>query len=317
MFLAEDSPSSAVPSAPPLPTISENEEEEPLLEEDFSVALLEDDQREFEAGMVVSTTKSGRKINCCDQLLKQCLELIDREASVVLGSEDMEDLDISALNLIVCRDTLRLNKGGEVEVFNAVRRWSTRECKRQRLELTSENRRRVLEGAQYLVRYLIIPKEDFKTGPYKSGLLTSEEAEAVLNNLGAINEVSAVDLPDHLLYWQSIWKKPRRGRDKLTSGTKRSFPNWNPSKRGSLSSLRRGSVTPSIRNEPAGIGSGPMLPNLGMAGHEASVSSPLSRGHVASDVDRNGAASGSGRGYSKEKFNFIEEFFICLACIFD
>ena len=55
--------------------------------------------------------KSGQKINCCDQLLKQCLELIDREASVVLGSEDLEDLDISALNMIVCRDTLRLNKG--------------------------------------------------------------------------------------------------------------------------------------------------------------------------------------------------------------
>ena len=74
--------------------------------------------------------------------------------------------------------------GGELEVFNAVRRWSTRECKRQRLELTSENRRRVLEGAQYLVRYFIIPKEDFKAGPYKSGLLSSEEAEAVLTNLG-------------------------------------------------------------------------------------------------------------------------------------
>ena len=69
-------------------------------------------------------------------------------------------------------------------MFNAVRRWSTRECKRQRLELTSENRRRVLEGAQYLVRYFIIPKEDFKAGPYKSGLLSSEEAEAVLTNLG-------------------------------------------------------------------------------------------------------------------------------------
>merc|ERR1719331_1308875 len=78
--MAEDSgvSSGAVPSAPPLPTISENEEEEPLLEEDFSVALLEDDQRDFEAGMVVSTSKSGQKINCCDQLLKQCLELIDR-----------------------------------------------------------------------------------------------------------------------------------------------------------------------------------------------------------------------------------------------
>ena len=37
-----------------------------------------------------------------------------------------------------------------------------------------------------------------------------------------------------------------------------------------------------------------------------------------SDVDRNPVAShGHSRGYGKEKFNFIEEFFICLACIFD
>ena len=112
--------------------------------------------------MVVSSSKSGRKVNCCDQLLKQCLELIDREATYVLASEDVEDLDISALNMIVCRDTLRLSGRGEIEVFNAVKRWSTRECKRQRLELSSENRRRVLEGAQYLVRYLVIAKEDFK-----------------------------------------------------------------------------------------------------------------------------------------------------------
>ena len=101
------------PSAPPLPTICENEEEEkPLLAEDY-YSNLEDDQREFEAGMVVSSSKTGKRINCCDQLLKQCLELIDREASLVLASEDLEDLDISALNMIICRDTLRL-KGGIV-----------------------------------------------------------------------------------------------------------------------------------------------------------------------------------------------------------
>lgn len=289
------------PSAPPLPTISENEEEEPLLEEDCSI--LEDDQREFEAGMAVScTTKSGRKVNCCDQLLKQCLELIDREASVVLASEDVEDLDISALNMIVCRDTLRLHKG-ELEVYNALKRWSTRECKRQRLELTSENRRRVLEGAQYLVRYLIISKEDFKADPYVSGILTSEEAEAVLTHLsGAINDVS-VDLPDHLLYWQSIWKKPRRGRGEksfVSSGRNRSITSWNTSvKRGSISSLRRGSVTPSIKETP--MGAGP-APSVGFGGTR--------------DYKPEGTHHHHHR-YGKEKFNFIEEFFICLACIFD
>ena len=140
-------------------------------------------------------------------------------------------------------------------------------------------------------------------------------------NLGAINDVSAVDLPDHLLYWQSIWKKPRRGRDKLNP--RKSITNLNPLKKGSLSSLRRGSVTPSIRNEPlAGTGGLMGLPNLGasLAGEQAASASPLTHrgGHeYKSEAGPDPRADGHSRGYSKEKFNFIEEFFICLACIFD
>ena len=296
------------PSAPPLPTILENgeaQEEKPLLGYD---SLLEAESHDFEAGMAVSAGSGSngpngksKKVNCCDALLKQCLELIDREASFVLASEDLEDLDISALNLIVCRDTLRLKS--EVEVFHALNRWSTRECKRQRLELNSENRRRVLEGAQYLVRYLIISKEDYRTGPYPSGLLTSEEAEAVLANIDG----AEVDLPDHLLYWQSIWKKPRRGRGTDKSSVISAFGAYRKSNkpRGSIasvgpaSSLRRDSVLP--------FGGAP-TPEPG---------SGLLTGRSVSVAEARGDFTKSENRYGKEKFNFIEEFFICLACIFD
>lgn len=205
-------------------------------------------------------------------------------------------------------------------MFNAVKRWSTRECKRQRLELTSDNRRRVLEGAQYLVRYLIISKEDFKAGPYTSGLLTSEEAEAVLANLeaaGANNITEMADLPDHLLYWHSIWKKPRRGRDKSFSsssnGRAKSITNWN--KRGSISSLRRGSVTPSfkdpqLRQDSLAVLSGR---DKNEAGQQANIG-----GNESSLRERGSRTNRDHHDrHNKEKFNFIEEFFICLACIFD
>ena len=92
------------------------------------------------------------RVNCCSALMKECLEVIDSEASYVLQCEDLEDLDLSALNLVVCRETL--NVKSETEVFNALVRWSGRECKRQRLEMTNGNRRKVLEGCQYLVRYV-------------------------------------------------------------------------------------------------------------------------------------------------------------------
>ena len=167
--------------------------------------------------------------------------------------------------------------------------------------MTSENRRRVLEGAQYLVRYLIISKEDFKAAPYKSGLLTSEEAEAILANLeiGATEIMTAVDLPDHLLYWHSIWKKPRKGRLNSKTSSK-------PTKRGSLSSLRRGSVTPTFK-DPTSVRQDSIVPNMMTRGEYKE--SQQSQSHIEH--------RGSKYHNHKEKFNFIEEFFICLACIFD
>ena len=64
------------------------------------------------------------------------------------------------------------------------------------------------------------------------------------------------------------------------------------------------------------------LPNLGasLAGEQAASASPLTHrdGHeYKSEAGPDPRADGHSRGYSKEKFNFIEEFFICLACIFD
>ena len=316
------------PSAPPLPTITENEENEeghPLLEaEDYM--LLETDEREFEAGMAVSSSL-GRKVNCCDDLLKECLDLIDKQASYVLASEDIEDLDISALNMIVCRDTLRLRKG-EVEVFQALKRWSTRECKRQRMELTSDNRRKVLEGAQYLVRYLTMGLEDYKSGPYKSGLLTAEESEAVFNAviIGANNsEASAsttTDLPDHLLHWQHIWKKPRKIYEAIASSTSRKGGGsisagggpWSPFTR-SMSSIgyareHRDSIASGLPSRSrAASRTGLISSGASVKSRSDSLANPL-------DIKFDEQATNQ-RYNSKEKFNFIEEFFICLACIFD
>jgi hypothetical protein len=292
------------PSAPPLPTISENEEEDvPLLDNPHSYDLYDTDDRDFEAGMAISDPsdddglggKKSKKINCCEALLKQCLELIDAQASTVLASEDVEDLDISAVNWIVCRDTLCLKKG-EIEVISALKRWSTRECKRQRLELTSENRRKVLEGAQYLVRFLTISKEDFKKDGFKSGLLTRGEADAVYSNLGANNHPVA-DLPDHLLQWQTIWKRPRKGRENSVAEKRKASRSF--TSRNHLASGKRSSSSLSPMAQPLV----PALPG----------NSVLNNLVLKSD----GANMNVTNKEGKEKFNFIEEFFICLACIFD
>ena len=64
----------------------------------------EDDVREFEAGMAVSSSsyskghKGKQKVNCCQALLKQCLDLIDAETSVVIKSEDFEGMSLKIVN---------------------------------------------------------------------------------------------------------------------------------------------------------------------------------------------------------------------------
>ena len=71
---------------------------------DFFPSPTPEDVQAFEAGMAVNADtvsgssikkgqpRSGRrqKVNCCQTLLKQCLDLIDAETSTIIKSEDFE-----------------------------------------------------------------------------------------------------------------------------------------------------------------------------------------------------------------------------------
>lgn len=246
------------PSAPPL-------EEDPL--------LAVDDETPYTAGMASSMAlgKRKQKVDCCNSLMKDCLELIDARATAVLESEDIEDIDISALKMVICRETLCVRS--ELDVYRALLRWSGRECKRQKIEITRSNRRRVLEGGQYLVRYLTLSQEDFIEA---SGLLSEEEQDALLSIISC--DGSDEPLPDHLIGCRNIMKTKRRGRSpphgiSLSSGRRR-FP-------ASLGRIKR-----SKKEKRA------------LAEKERRTKAQLHKPE-------------------KEKFNIIEEFFVCLACIFD
>lgn len=59
------------------------------------------------------------------------------------------------------RDTLGIR---EVRLFNAVVRWSEAECQRQQLQVTSENKRKVLGEALGLIRFPLMTIEEFAAG---------------------------------------------------------------------------------------------------------------------------------------------------------
>lgn len=59
------------------------------------------------------------------------------------------------------RDSLGIR---EVRLFNAVVRWSEAECQRQQLQVTPENKRKVLGKALGLIRFPLMTIEEFAAG---------------------------------------------------------------------------------------------------------------------------------------------------------
>ncbi|XP_032902451.1 BTB/POZ domain-containing protein 2-like isoform X2 [Amblyraja radiata] len=106
------------------------------------------------------------------QLASLCLENIDKNTSDAINAEGFTDIDLDTLMAVLERDTLGIR---EIRLFNAVVRWAEAECQRQQLQLTSENKRKVLGKALSLIRFPLMTIEEFAAGPAQSGILTDRE----------------------------------------------------------------------------------------------------------------------------------------------
>ncbi|XP_055514831.1 BTB/POZ domain-containing protein 2-like isoform X2 [Leucoraja erinacea] len=106
------------------------------------------------------------------QLASLCLENIDKNTSDAINAEGFTDIDLDTLMAVLERDTLGIR---EIRLFNAVVRWAEAECQRQQLQLTPENKRKVLGKALSLIRFPLMTIEEFAAGPAQSGILTDRE----------------------------------------------------------------------------------------------------------------------------------------------
>ena len=111
--------------------------------------------------------------------MSSCLRFVDRNAKQVFGSEQFKKLDISVVNMIVSRDTLRVKS--EIDIVNALLGWA------------KVNGASSLNGAQYLVRFLTLSADEFENCVVGKGLLPSSEEESILTTLQGQGK-----LPDHL-----------------------------------------------------------------------------------------------------------------------
>ncbi|PRD31463.1 UNVERIFIED_CONTAM: BTB/POZ domain-containing protein 2 [Trichonephila clavipes] len=140
-----------------------------------------------------------------NELVFKCFLIVDHHADDVLQSELFETLELELMVEIVKRDTLQVSS--EAVVFDSVMRWACRACKKQRKELTSENKRSVLGKALFLVRYLTMTPEEFLRGPVSHGILCKEDKEIFLYKLSNPNSPTVVSLPERWNGWKISEKR--------------------------------------------------------------------------------------------------------------
>lgn len=120
-----------------------------------------------------SLPTSGYQQGLYDKLFYLCLSIIDKSASKVLDSEEWEDISRELLEIILIRNTLRLQS--ELEVARAVERWGQVQARRQGI-----SRAEALGPCVYLIRFLAMSVQEYKRGVSGRGLLTSQEEQSLL-----------------------------------------------------------------------------------------------------------------------------------------
>lgn len=112
----------------------------------------------------------------------QCLGLIESNGKDVLTSVGFTEMPLDCLKTVVASDQLRTN---EINIFRACVAWAEAECGRQRLDLTFENKRKVLSDVIPLIRFPLISSVDVAEEVVDSGVLSAEELVQLFSYLCA------------------------------------------------------------------------------------------------------------------------------------
>ena len=106
-------------------------------------------------------------------LVDRCWEVIDKQTEAAVKSEGFATIERSLLEAVVIRDTLSIK---EVNLFQAVDLWATKECGKQGLAANGELKRRIL-GEQIIkaIRFPVMKQEEFAAVVLDKNILTKDE----------------------------------------------------------------------------------------------------------------------------------------------
>ena len=152
-------------------------------------------------------TKFGEK-----ELEIECWEMVCSQTHKAVTSDNFINVSKQTLDNLLKQDTLDME---EVELFNAVLKWSDHECTRKGLEATGENKRAILGESVYQIRFSSMTQEEFMQNVSSSGVLTSEEVVSIYDKFnGKEGPLFKWKLPKRMRYlhrcsrFKQCWKLP-------------------------------------------------------------------------------------------------------------
>ena len=106
-------------------------------------------------------------------LLDQCWKVIDEQLEVAVKSDGFVTIERSLLQEIVARETLCIE---EIDLFQAVDLWATKQCEKQGLAADGALKRRILgEDIIKAIRFPVLKQEEFASAVLDTGILTRNE----------------------------------------------------------------------------------------------------------------------------------------------
>ena len=106
-------------------------------------------------------------------LVDRCWKVIDEQTEAAVKSEGFAIIERSLLEAVVIRDSLSIK---EVDLFQAVDLWATKECGKQGLAANGKMKRRIL-GEQIIkaIRFPLMKQEEFASVVLDKNILTKGE----------------------------------------------------------------------------------------------------------------------------------------------
>jgi len=120
-------------------------------------------------------------------LVDQCWKVIDKQTEKAVRSDAFVTIERSLLEEVVERDTLCIS---EVDLFNEIMQWATKESEKQGLVADGQVKRRILgEKIVKGIRFPVMTHEEFASVVLDSKILTLDEVTDIVKSLSSVRDV--------------------------------------------------------------------------------------------------------------------------------